>query len=105
MVHLLHHINLEVPAAVYLFHIARKDVSNAHMSIVGNIHLDPALVQKFFLGGAFGQHSWPSLLNIAGSGDLYINIGRVICPDRARSLWILSLISSLISGQISGRRW
>ena len=89
MVHLLHHVNLKVPAAVHLAHIARKDISNAHMSIVSDIHLDSVLVQKFFLGGAFGQHSWPSRLNIAGSGNLHISIGSIICPDWARSLRIL----------------
>ena len=80
MVHLLHHVNLEVPVAVHLAHIAREDISNAHMSTINDIHFDPMLVQKFFLGGAFGQHSWPPRLSIAGSGDLDINIGRIICP-------------------------
>ena len=88
LVHLLHHVNLEVPAAVHLAHVARKDVSNTHMSIVCNIQLDPAVVQKFFLGGALGQYSRPSRLNKAGSGDLNISILRVISPDRARGLWI-----------------
>ena len=54
MMHLLHHVNLEVLAVVHLAHIAREDISNTHMSVIGDIHLDSALVQKFFLGGAFG---------------------------------------------------
>lgn len=79
--HLLHHINLEVSTAVHLAHVARKDVSNTHMSIVCNIQLDPAVVQKFFLGRALGQYSQSSRLNKAGSGDLSISILRVIGPD------------------------
>ena len=88
--HLLHHINLEVSTAVHLAHVARKDVSNTHMSIVCNIQLDPAVFQKFFFGGTLGQHSWPSRLNKAGSGDLNISVLRVICPDRARGFWIFN---------------
>ena len=72
--HLLDHVNLEVPAAVHLIHKAREDISNAHMSIISNIHLDSTLAQKVFLGRAFSQHSWPPRLSIAGSGDLDINI-------------------------------
>ena len=79
MMHLLHHVNLEVPVVVHLAHIAREDISNTHMSIIGDIHLDSALVQKFFLGGAFGQHGWPSRVSMAGSGDLNISIGRISC--------------------------
>ena len=44
VVHLLHHVDLEVPAAMYLAHIAREDISNTHMSIIGDVHLDLALV-------------------------------------------------------------
>ena len=89
LVHLLHHVNLEVTTVVHLAHVAKKDVSNTHVSIVCNIQLDPAVFQKFLLGGTLGQHSWPSWLNKAGSGHLNVSMLRVISPDRARGLWIL----------------
>ena len=40
--HLLHHVNLEVMTAVHLAHVARKDFSNTHVSIVRDVKLDPA---------------------------------------------------------------
>ena len=88
LVHLFHHVNLKIPAVVYLAHVARKDVSNTQVSIVSNIQLDPAVFQKFLLGGTFGQQSWPPRLSIAGSGDLDVSIGRIICLGWAWRLGI-----------------
>ena len=81
LVHLLHHVNLEVTTAVHLAHVARKDFSNTHVSIVRDVKLDPAVFQKLLLGGALGQRSWLSRLSKAGSGDLNIKILRIIRPD------------------------
>ena len=55
LVHLLHHVNFKVSVAVHLAHVARKDVPDTHVSIIRNIKLEPAVVQKFFLGRALGQ--------------------------------------------------
>ena len=88
MMHLLHHVNLEGPAVVHLAHIAREDISNTHMSIIGDIHLDSALVQKFFLGGAFGQYGWPPRVNMASSRNFNICIGRISRPGWAWRLRI-----------------
>ena len=103
MVHLLHHVNLEVSAAVHLAYIAREDISNTHMSIIGDMHLDSALVQKFFLSGAFGQHGWPLRVNMDGSRDVNIRIGRISCPSWAQRLGIFRLRSALVSRQVSRR--
>ena len=86
--HLLYHVNFEVLTAVHLTRKARKDISNAHMSIVSNIHLDSVLVQKFFLGGAFGQYGWPPRVSMASSRDFNIYIGRISCPGWAWRLRI-----------------
>ena len=88
MVHLLYHINLKIPAIVRLAHVAREDISNTHMSIIGDIHLDSALVQKFFLGWAFGQHGWPPRVSMASSRDFNICIGRISRPGWACRLRI-----------------
>ena len=81
LVHVLHHVNLEVAPAVHLAHVARKDFSNTHVSIVHDVKLDPAVFQKFLFGGTLSQHGWPSRLSKAGYGDLNIKILRIIRPD------------------------
>ena len=44
MLYLLHHVNLQVPAAVHLIDIAGDDLSNAQVSIVGDVQLGPAVL-------------------------------------------------------------
>ena len=81
LVHLLHHVNFDVMAAVYLAQIVRKNLPNTHMSIISNVKLGPVAFQKLLLGGTFGQYGWPPQLNIAGLGDLDIRVLRIIRPD------------------------
>ena len=98
LVHLLHHVNFNVTAAVYLTHVAGKDLSNTQVSIVSDIKFDPAVFQKLLLGGALSQHNWPPRLNKAGSGDLDISILRIIHPDRARNFWVFRAINGSLAG-------
>jgi len=101
LVHLLHHVNLEVTTAVHLAHIARKDFSNTHVSIINDIKFDPAAFQKLLLGGALGQHGWSPWLSKASLGDLNIRVLRIIRPGRARDLRVFRTIDGLLGRRVS----
>ena len=42
LLYLLHHVNLQVPAAVHLIDIAGDDLSNVQVGVVGDVQLGPA---------------------------------------------------------------
>ena len=103
MVHLFHHVDFNITATVHLAHVAGKDVSNTHVSIICNIKLDPAIAQKFFFGGTLGQYSWPSRLNKASASNLNISILLLICADRASGFWIFRSHQRHV--QQAGQQW
>ena len=74
MLYLFHHVNFQVPAVVHLIHIARDNIFNAQMSIISDVQLGPAALQKFFLGKALGQHGRSSRFDKLSPGDLNVQI-------------------------------
>src|SRR4051812_19340174 len=106
LIHLLHHVNFGVTAAVHLAHIARKDFANTHVSILSDVKFNPAAFQKFILGRTFVQHSWSSRLSKAGLGDFNISILRIIRPGKARNFRVFGTIDGLLDRWVSsGRRY
>ena len=105
LLHLLHHVNFYVTAAVHLAHIARKDFSNTHVSIISDIKLNPTVFQKFLLGRTLGQHGWSPRLNKAGLGDFDIKILRVIRLGRAREFQVVRTIDGFLDRRVSSGRW
>ena len=100
--YLFHHINFQIPAIVHLVYITRDDFSNTQMSIISDIQPGFATFQKFFFGGALGQHSGASRFNEVSPGDFDV---RVIRLGRARVLRVLRTLHSLFDGWISGESW
>ena len=98
---MLHHVNFKIAAVVHLAHVARKDFSNTHVSIISNIKLDPMAFQKLLLGRTLGQYGWPPWLSKAGLGDLDISVLRIIYPDRARNFRVFRAIDGSLSRRVS----
>jgi hypothetical protein len=54
LLHLLHHINFEITAAVHLAKISGKKFPNAHVSVISNVKSDLTTFQVLFFGRTLG---------------------------------------------------
>ena len=53
---LVYHGDLRVPALVHLADVARDELSNAQVGVVGEVQVHPVGLQQLPLSGALGQH-------------------------------------------------
>ena len=76
MLDLVYHGDLGVPALVYLADVARDELSNAQVAVVGEVQVRPVGLQQLPLSGALGQHGRSPRLNILRPGNYHV---RVVC--------------------------
>ena len=76
MLDLGYHGDLGVPALMYLADVARDELSNAQVGVVGEVQVHPVGLQQLPLSGALGQHGRSPRLNELRPGDYHV---RVVC--------------------------